>query len=510
MSCKLTTTLFQRQVVLAILMVAAMVMVLSQNQITQAIFQTIPTDKALPNVAVYEIPGLAVIQQVSVHAPGTIPPAFVVPYGQYVTPNGRFAMAEPSASTFEIYDLQTDTKVAGWSYANGSFVPTSVAVSPNGMYAAISSVSTVNSTWTITLFNVQANTVYSFGGTNGATAAGGSATLQSQPRIEGWTGDESAVILSTLATNAPEHLFFKMPMANIAFAASASAGSPVPPVTAFSAAISRLVFSPDSTRAAFLYADPGNTPVNFAPVNAGVKTNAPPNGIKVIDLLSGTVASIVEAAAGQGITAPAWSPDGSKLYFGAGPYQGTPFPVNIHIVSYDFSTQTSTLGDTLIATDPAHTGISDLQICIDNVFMREITVGNPDGSATPAIVGRITSAPLIGLSHHADVYPTFDNALGPCVPALNKAGSGPGGNTILPGIPTTGSSSGCVPTPTPTLPVSRNRPTFTPTPPALVPPIHITATFTPTLSRFRFSTLTPTPTLGIIRIITYTPTVFLK
>ena len=75
----------------------------------------------------------------SVHAPGTIPPAFVVPYGQYVTPNGRFAMAEPSASTFEIYDLQTDTKVAGWSYANGSFVPTSVAVSPNGMYAAISS-----------------------------------------------------------------------------------------------------------------------------------------------------------------------------------------------------------------------------------------------------------------------------------------------------------------------------------------------------------------------------------
>jgi len=416
-------------------------------------------DAPQPNVAVYEIDPLHnSVQQVSLHAPGTVTPAFVVPQGQYVTPNGHFAMAESSLGNYQVWNLQTGMQAAGWAASAGKSIPTSMAVSPNGTFAAISSVSTVNpASWTVALFNLPANTRYVFNGTNSTTPLpSGSATLQLQPTIVGWTGDESALILSTGVpfSDAPTHLFFKMAMSGLTFTASGTAGSAVPPVTTLGAdqQITQLIFSPDSTRAAFLVEDSSNTPVGFVPLSGGPGVGLPPNSIKVIGLASNAATSVAQAAAGQGLTAPAWSSDGSKLYFGAGPFQSTPYPVSIHLFNYDFSSLAITAGNALIASDPAHIGVSDMQVCADQVFLREVSViPAPSTSTSASLAGKITSAPLSNLTTHTDVYTTVDNALGACVPAVTGTGSTGGSGGVVPSVPT---SAGSIPTiiPSATLP----------------------------------------------------------
>ena len=426
-----------RRAISAVLILASAALVISRTQTTRA-------DSPSPNVAVYELSTTdRLSKQISLHAPGTVTPVFVVPSGQYVTPNGHFAMAMSTPGAYQVWDLQKGVQLAGWASSTGKSSPMSMAVSPNGTYAAISSVSTVNqSDWSVALFNLAAHTEYDFNGTASTTPLPvSSPTLQLQPQIVGWTGDESALILSTGVpfADAPSHLFYKMAMSGIVFTASGTAGTPIPPVTTLGSGqqITTLVFSPDSMRAAFLYEDPANTPVNFLPLSDGPQP-LPPNGLKVIALSDGSVISIGQAAAGQGLTAPAWAPDGSKLYFGAGPYQNTPYPVNVHLFSFDFSSIAIMPGDALIASDPAHIGVSDMQVCADQVFMREVSIAPPTSTIpSPTIAGKITSAPISSLATHSDVYTTVDNALGPCVPSVSGSGSG----GVVPSVPTVAGSA---------------------------------------------------------------------
>ncbi len=375
-----------------------------------------------PNVAIFEIdPATHTNLRISIHAPASVASTFTVPSGRYVTPNGRYAMAMPALGAYSVMDLQTGTQVAGWPSSAGHNIPYSMVVSPTATYAAVASSSTVDNSWQVVVFNLHDNTQFAFGDHIDPTSGRGSSPyLTLAPLLEGWTGDETSLIVSTGIpnTDASAHLFFKVPMSAMVFGPPALQAL-VPATTALTAiqGTDKLYFSPDSRLAVFASADSTNLPVNYTPAFDG-PSPLPPNTLTMLDLTSNAIHVIARAGHGQGLSAPAWLADDSQVFFAGGNYGGSYFVSNPQLYAYTMATDAVTTAGGVLTTDTHH-GISELSVCGNTVFMRTVSTAI-DG--TPNI-GAILSAPFSSLLSQTPILTAQENALGPCVPAIGSGAS---------------------------------------------------------------------------------------